>query len=1023
MILSDDEITTLVVGAVKAYAAAGGRDIALGDTDFAGTVEQSIDRNRISYDESTRTFTFTSNDGTPFTLTLPEATNTVQGLSERANTSEAEAGTSHKFIDAAVLQTELTRRLTAHGSGVPQASAGDAGEPLVGVAGADPRYAPVAADKVSVDASGFNGNLGSGDDTAQRALDTIDGLELGSTGGTDEADVNRLIDARVPSWARMTQRFTDEQQAVFDAFMGDAWATSTDVKIATVFSTVATPSNPENFTFQNPVVTGPRYTNVFALLEVPVSKKTALAGERLVVGELAPISLMDATHVEDEGGNAYYTIPLADVPASTTLTAESRQQRRFDSNLLGGLPAVWAERGNTDLVPDAKLPPHVAAPTAFAQLNPGLTLTRTDASPTAAAPSELTPAQEISATQRGEYHWALDLRIAPVSDVNMGFVRGKANQTAADRTVNLTTILFASDLWQEGLWTTASRTNGLEMFEVPVYSLNTLVGTYTILLVRQQVGAVVRVRPYWYWTGAAGATGATLTAELRGSFTSSDASAAAAPAPSGGGGTPRVEGKFTPSTSAGDWGGLSTRASPRSVAAPVPTTIGLAADGTLPADISLASDVVTIAKAGRLVIDGAFIVQETDSAANNNNSRSRVVGWVERAASTGNFAIEESSVSTSSYIRVSHNYWNHGCGYTYEHIHAELDVAAGDRLRLRVACIYKQANTVSHQVAATNPDSSALPGSSVKFALGEGSSSAAAPTVYDSLTRLPTSGFSEGDVAYVKNGTTSVMQFLAISSTEWKCVSGTSDYLVDGLADVTTNNRFVQPAGGGKWDFRFPWFLVNLGSPDVAGGYVDSNWIRISASDIANLPARAVGNSRSRAAVELEQVLDSEASGARNYRIVFLGKDERQRHPVQLHGRTRGRPAAAHTRQRLIHFTAMPARQVQAQAQGEAEVIQELQAFLALPRRDPDRGNGGGDRLLHLPALHPQPLLQGARPARRGSPGRRQGSAEHVWRRTCPSSGASGSRASEVPRGDRGVLRLGLAPRGALGRLRMSPRK
>ena len=180
----------------------------------------------------------------------------------------------------------------------------------------------------------------------------------------------------------------------------------------------------------------------------------------------------------------------------------------------------------------------------------------------------------------------------------------------------------------------------------------------------------------------------------------------------GTGGAPTIlDADFTPSMTAASLGSVSNTSSPRTLSAPSPNTVGIAADGSLPAGITVASNVITFANAGRVVLDGGFIVQARDTAANNNNSRSRVVLWAEKAASTGNFESINGAVSTSEYIRVSYDYWNHGAGYTYLHAHAEFQVAAGDRVRLRIAALFNQASTITHGVVSANPDSNLLPGS------------------------------------------------------------------------------------------------------------------------------------------------------------------------------------------------------------------------------------------------------------------------------------------------------------------------
>ncbi len=197
---------------------------------------------------------------------------------------------------------------------------------------------------------------------------------------------------------------------------------------------------------------------------------------------------------------------------------------------------------NTDRWPKTKLPTDTAyqadIPAAnttplgitFDTVNPGLTLTSTTRDTYPAGASIFNPTLDLDDHSQGEFHCALELTIAPVSDVNMGFVIGKANQTEDDRTVNLSNILFASAIAAEdAVQSTGAATdpNGVEAFRVIVYSLSTIVGYYNLYFVRNsdnQVGV------YQYWDGEAGATGATLTAELRVTFTPADA-----PAPTSGG--------------------------------------------------------------------------------------------------------------------------------------------------------------------------------------------------------------------------------------------------------------------------------------------------------------------------------------------------------------------------------------------------------------------------------------------------------------------------------------------------------
>ena len=190
--------------------------------------------------------------------------------------------------------------------------------------------------------------------------------------------------------------------------------------------------------------------------------------------------------------------------------------------------------GNTDRWPKAKLPsdtaysadiPHGVGITLL-ERTPGLTLTSTTADfNVGSAPYYwANPGIDLDDHPNGEFHASLELSIAPVSDVNMGFVQGKANQLGADRQVALSNIIFASDIAELDdyvVGTNIQTLNGQNVFRQTVYSGSTIVGHYTIIFThnsdKMQVGYHV------FWDGQAGATGATFNAELRVTFTPSDA--------------------------------------------------------------------------------------------------------------------------------------------------------------------------------------------------------------------------------------------------------------------------------------------------------------------------------------------------------------------------------------------------------------------------------------------------------------------------------------------------------------------
>ena len=189
-----------------------------------------------------------------------------------------------------------------------------------------------------------------------------------------------------------------------------------------------------------------------------------------------------------------------------------------------------ALQGNADRWTKDKLPTDVAyqadiptrSPgTELDEINPGFQLTSTTTNRFATAPSYFNPVIDLDDHASGEFHASLELTIAPTSDANMGFVQGKANQTADDRNTALSNIVFASDVVEAAVFVQQTQLplNGVSLFRQTVYSGSTIVGHYNLILVRNSDN---NVGAYWYWDGQAGGTGATITAELRVTFTPSD---------------------------------------------------------------------------------------------------------------------------------------------------------------------------------------------------------------------------------------------------------------------------------------------------------------------------------------------------------------------------------------------------------------------------------------------------------------------------------------------------------------------
>ena len=110
--------------------------------------------------------------------------------------------------------------------------------------------------------------------------------------------------------------------------------------------------------------------------------------------------------------------------APQTIHSASRWERD-DRNQANVNPIALT--GNTDRWPASKLPSRPAG-IVLTELFPGLTLVTTlaDRRPAPDAPTYYSsPSLDLDDHQHGEFHCSLDIKIAPDSDVNMGFMQAK----------------------------------------------------------------------------------------------------------------------------------------------------------------------------------------------------------------------------------------------------------------------------------------------------------------------------------------------------------------------------------------------------------------------------------------------------------------------------------------------------------------------------------------------------------------------------------------------------------------------
>ena len=115
------------------------------------------------------------------------------------------------------------------------------------------------------------------------------------------------------------------------------------------------------------------------------------------------------------------------------------------------------------------------------------------------------------------------------------------------------------------------------------------------------------------------------------------------------------------------------------------------------------------------------------------------------------------------------------------------------------------------------------------------------------LSNLPTTTSDPvGTLAYVANGTDSIMTFMIVAKTgmvpTWRCIAGSSGYLFNGNVSMhlsAVNGINTHAVGSFAWDARFPYHLIRvrapLGDSDRVGDY--PAWHRVKTTTLLALTA------------------------------------------------------------------------------------------------------------------------------------------------------------------------------------------
>ena len=322
-----------------------------------------------------------------------------------------------------------------------------------------------------------------------------------STGGLSQTEVNALINARVqdPAEVGNTDRWaknkvpsdivysTPHTEAVFGAFAGtDKTTNSTTITVqGSSYSgdpSLATLRSVPDSEWVSAQEVGPRVTNVWIAIRVPIAEDTAVQnGEReMDVTESQGVFDQHKSNTWTRKGTnvvgtfAYYTVEVADLPSGAMFLV--REQHELE--LVEGLVNAAQFRRVLGLVGGIR----------YTYLTPTL---QTSSSSTSQATSSIavSPAADLDDAlyRHGEWHIHVTTTtsVATGTDVNYGFEQ-KANQTAEDRTAEDTAIILVSTLRASTDRTggVGSGGGGVRVIRRPAYSLNTLLGYWQIIINR-----------------------------------------------------------------------------------------------------------------------------------------------------------------------------------------------------------------------------------------------------------------------------------------------------------------------------------------------------------------------------------------------------------------------------------------------------------------------------------------------------------------------------------------------------------
>ena len=234
----------------------------------------------------------------------------------------------------------------------------------------------------------------------QAEVDARADIRIGASDKLNQAAVDARVTALVPSWARMAQRFTDEQDEVFNAFTGDRWIDDANYQVSQVsFSNQisARAASLQTTQFGAKYSVGTRQRNIWLIGRTPRNDTDTY---RLNIIDYGTVTHTGATI--SSGNFRYSFFELVDKPAGDDVKVEKYNKIVLDYSKFENVEraAVWAREGDTSPIPHDKVSVLEQYITERMDTDVGIAITSTDQAKRSVA-AEFTQTLTLEANQHG----------------------------------------------------------------------------------------------------------------------------------------------------------------------------------------------------------------------------------------------------------------------------------------------------------------------------------------------------------------------------------------------------------------------------------------------------------------------------------------------------------------------------------------------------------------------------------------------------------------------------------------------